>query len=187
MNDYAFTIRFLSPIEGLDELSGVIYEQIDDASLSGPDADGTFLLDFDRRATSLAPALSAAVDELLSALPDARLLRIEHNDLATMADIAKRTGRTPESIRLLAGGSRGPGGFPPVAGRLDARTKVWRWSELAEWFEQALGEPIPETEDSAFLQAFNDALDLIRLVPRLDSRQRRAVAGILPPELAAAA
>jgi hypothetical protein len=186
MNDYSFSLRFLSPIEDLDELSILLYDRIDDASLIGPDGDGSFLLEFDRRATSLPRALTSAVKELLEALPEAQVLRVEEDDLATMADIAKRAGRTAESIRLLVNGQRGPGGFPPAAGRLDARTKVWRWSDLAEWFEEALDEPLADTEDSAFLQAFNDALELRRLTQRLGAQQRRAVATVLPPELAAA-
>lgn len=185
MNDYTFTLRFLSPIPDLDELSIRLYERLDDASLSGPDADGSFLLEFDRRSSSLSRALTSAVKELLKALPEGQILRVEEDDLATIADIAKRAGRTPESVRLLINSRRGPGGFPPAAGRLDARTKVWRWADAAEWFAQTLGESLPDTEDSAFLQAFNDALELRRLASKLGAQQRRAVASVLPAELAA--
>ena len=186
MNDYTFTLRFLSSLGDLDELSIRLYEQIDDASLSGPDADASFLLEFDRRASSLPRALTSAVKELVKALPEAQLLRVEEDDLATMADIAKRAGRTPESVRLLVNGKRGPGGFPPAAGRLDARTRVWRLSDVAAWFAETLGQPLPDTEDSAFLQAFNDALELRRLTGRLGAQQLRAVATVLPAELVVA-
>jgi len=186
MNDYTFSLRFLSPIPGLDELSIQLYDRIDDASLSGPDDDGSFVLEFDRRSSSLPRALTSAIKELLKALPEVQILRVEEDDLATMPDIAKRAGRTPESVRLLVNGKRGPGGFPPAAGRLDARTRVWRWSDVSEWFTDALGEALPDTEDSAFVQAFNDALDIRRLSGRLGSQQRRAVANVLPAELAVA-
>lgn len=184
MNDYTFTLRFLSPVDNLDELSIQLYDRIDDASLSGPDVDGSFLLEFDRRASGLPRALTSALNELRKALPEAQILRVEEDDLATMADIAKRAGRSPESVRLLVNGKRGPGGFPPAAGRLDARTKVWRWADVGEWFADALGEPLVDTEDSTFLQAFNDALELSRLSRKLGSQQRRAVAKVLPAELA---
>ncbi|MGH2797422.1 MAG: hypothetical protein ACRDM0_07050 [Thermoleophilaceae bacterium] len=183
MNDYTFTLRFLSPIEDLDDLSIRLYDRIDDASLSGPDTDGSFLLEFDRRANGLPRALTSAISELRKVLPEAQILRVEEDDLATMADIAKRAGRSAESVRLLVNGKRGPGRFPPAAGRLDARTRVWRWSDAAEWFDEALGEPLPDTGDSAFLQAFNDALELSRLSGKLGSQQRRAVAKVLPVEL----
>lgn len=186
MNDHTFTLRFLSPGSSADDLSIRIYERIEDASLMGPDGDGSFLLELDRRASSLPHAVTSALHELLDVLPEAIVLRIEADDLATMADIAKRSGRTAESIRLLVNGRRGPGGFPPAAGRLDARTKVWSWVDVAHWFEQAFGEPLPDTDDSAFLLAFNDALEIRRLAERLGKPQRQAVADALPDELAAA-
>jgi hypothetical protein len=186
MNEYTFTLRFLSPEPDLDALSILIYEKIDDASLMGPDQDGSFLLEYDRKAGSFPAALTSAIKELLKVIPDAQILRVEEDDLATMADIAKRVSRSPESVRLLVNGKRGPGGFPPAAGRLDARTKVWRWADVAEWFAEALGEPLQDTEDSAFVQAFNDALELRRLAGKLRAPQRRAVATVLPAELATA-
>ena len=186
MSHYTFTFRFLSPGQSTEDLSIRLYEGIEDASLMGPDEDGSFLLEFDRRSSGLSRALAAALGELLKALPEAIVLRVEEDDLATMADIAKRAGRTPESVRLLVAGKRGPGGFPPAAGRLDTRTKVWRWADVARWFEDALGEPLPGTSESAFLQAFNDALDIRRLADRLGKPQRRAVAGALGGKLAPA-
>lgn len=186
MNDYNFTLRFLSPDHDLDELSILIYEKIDDASLMGPDDDGSFLLEYDRKASGLPAALTSAIKELLRVVPRARILRVEEDDLATMADIAKRGGRSAESIRLLVNGQRGPGGFPPAAGRIDARTRVWRWADVAEWFAEALGEPLADTDDSAFLQAINDALELRRLAGKLGKPQKRAVATILPAGLAPA-
>jgi hypothetical protein len=186
MNDYTFILRFLIPGWSADGLSVHLYERIDDASLMGPDGDGSFLLEFDRRASSLPRAVTSALHELLKVLPEAIVLRVEEDDLATMADIGRRSGRTAESIRLLVNARRGPGGFPPAAGRVDARTKVWRWADVAQWFDEALGEPLPDTSDSAFLQAFNDALEIRRLAHRLGKPQRRAVADALPAELAIA-
>ena len=114
------------------------------------------------------------------------MIRVHEYDLASMSDIAARSGRTPESIRLLVKGRRGPGGFPPAAGDLGGRMKVWRWAEVAQWFEQTLGEPLPDTSDSAFLQAFNNALEIRRLSDRLGKPERRAIAKALPAELALA-
>lgn len=186
MNDYTFTIRFTIDGQDLDSLSTRVYDQIEDASLMGPDDDGTFLIEVDRRAPEIAPAVTGAVDELRSALPDALILRVEGDDLATIADIAKRAGRSDESVRLLIEGRRGPSGFPPPAGRLGARTRVWRWADVAPWFADVLGEPLDGTDESAFLQALNDALDLRRLAGGLGDAERGAIAGIITDALQAA-
>jgi hypothetical protein len=190
MNEHTFTIEFLAPGRTLDDLSIDLYDRIDDASLMGPDEDGSdkagsFLYEFDRIAPSLPDALAMALSELTDALPEATVLRIHEYDLLSMSDIAARAGRTPESIRLLVNGRRGPGGFPPAAGDLGGRMKVWRLAEVAEWFKETLGEPLPDTADSAFLQAFNDALDIRRLASRLGRRERQVVAEALPRQLAA--
>jgi len=186
MREHTFTIRFLAPGRTLDDLSIDLYDRIDEASLEGPDHDGSFLYEFDRRAPSLPDALAMALSELTSALPEATVIRVHEYDLAGMSDIAARAGRTPESVRLLVNGRRGPGGFPPAAGNLGGRMKVWRWTDVAQWFEETLGEPLPDTSDSAFLQAFNDALEIRRLTGRLGKSERRAVAKALPDELALA-
>jgi hypothetical protein len=186
MTACTFTLRFTAPAWSLEDLSIRLYERIDDASLMGPDDDGSFLLEFDRQAQSLPDALASALDELVKTLPEATVLRVEEQELATMPQIAARAGRTPESVRLLVRGRRGPGGFPPAAGSLNGRTQVWRWTDVALWFEQSLGEPLPGTSDSAFVQAFNDALEIRRLADRLQGPQRRAVAQALPAKLALA-
>jgi hypothetical protein len=186
MREHTFTIRFLAPGRTLDDLSIDLYDRIDDASLEGPDHDGSFLYEFDRVAPSLPDALATALGELTSALPEASVIRVHEYDLANMSDIAARAGRTPESVRLLVNGRRGPGGFPLAAGDLGGRMKVWRWADVAQWFEETLGQPLPNTSDSAFLQAFNNALEIRRLAGRLDKSQRQAIAAALPKELAAA-
>lgn len=185
-NDHKFMLRFLAPGLSADELSVRLYETVDDVSLMGPDQDGSFLVEFDRREPSLPATVACALRDLLLTVPQAIVLRVEADDLATLADIARRCGRTAESVRLLVNGGRGPGGFPPAAGRLDARTKVWRLADVAAWFDQTLGEPIPDTSETAFIQAFNDALEIRRLSGALGGPQRRAVAEALPDGLLAA-
>lgn len=186
MREHTFTIRFLASGRTLEDLSIDLYDRIDDASLEGPDQDGSFLYEFDRRAPSLPDAVVMALSELRSHLPEATVIRVHEYDLLTLGDIAERSGRTAESIRLLVHAKRGPGGFPLAAGDLGGRSKVWRLAEVAQWFEEVLGEPLPDTADSAFLQALNDALDIRRLSARLGESQRRAVAIALPDGLIAA-
>lgn len=164
MNDCTFTVRFIANGPTLESLSARVYEHIDDGSLMGPDRDGSYLIEFDRRAPGLAPAVSGALKQLSTVLPDAVILRVEGDELATISAIAERAGRSDESVRLLIDARRGPGGFPPAAGRLGSRTRVWRWADVSTWFQDTLGEPLGDADDSRFLQVLRlsgcDACDM---------------------------
>jgi hypothetical protein len=160
----------------------------DDVAFMGPASDGSFTADCDREAPTFAAAVVSALDAIRSALPDAQLLRVLPDDLVTVAAIAARTGRTDESVRLLCQGRRGPGGFPPAAGWINEKTQVWRWTDVARWFSDALDEPPPGVEHAAFLAALNDALDLAARAGDLRDRpdELEAVLRFLPKDLAAA-
>jgi len=160
----------------------------DDAAFMGPASDGTFTAEFDREAPTFPAALVSALDAIHAAVPHARLLRVLPDDLVTIAAVATRTGRTKEGVRLLAQGRRGPGQFPPAAGFIDEKTQVWRWTDVARWFVDALGEPPAGAEHAAFLAALNDALDLGARAEDLRTRpeELEAVLRFLPKDLAAA-
>ena len=64
----------------------------------------------------------------------------------SIAAIARRLGRSHESIRLYARGKRGPGGFPPPAGKLDEKTEVWRWPDVAIWWQEDVGEAVDNSK-----------------------------------------
>lgn len=148
-----------------DEYAERIYENrsLDDAMLGGPDPSGVFDLEFDRPGKSFPRAVLKAIGQVQEVVPEAELLRVEPDDLVTVAAIAARVGRSHESVRLLSQGRRGPGSFPAPAGRIDEKTQVWRWSEVARWFQEEIGIEIAGGPEAAFLAALNDVLELRRL------------------------
>jgi len=96
---------------------------------------GVFFAGFVREAEDLLDAVISAIQTIEGAGVGATVVRVEPDDLVTIADIARRTGRTNESIRLLIHGDRGPGGFPAPSTRIGSgRSRVWRWADAAEWF-----------------------------------------------------
>lgn len=117
-------------------------------------------LDFDREAESLADAVFGATEAIEKAVPEARVVHLEPDDLVTMAEIADRTGRTRESVRLLIAGERGPGGFPAPVTHFKRRQRMWRWQEVVAWFTQALEEPQSGDDRgmAQFITAFNAGL-----------------------------
>jgi hypothetical protein len=161
-----FTVLFrIAGATEPDEYAERVYESrsLDDAMLGGPDPGGVFDLEFDRPGKSFPRAVLKAIAQVRAELPEAELLRVEPDDLVTVAAIAARVGRSHESVRLLSQGRRGPGDFPAPAGRIDEKTQVWRWSEVAQWFEEQMDVEVDGAPEAAFLAALNDVLELRRL------------------------
>lgn len=93
------------------------------------------LVTFYREACSPEAALWSGINDLHTALPACRVLRVD-DQLVNASDIAERLDRTPESIRQLASGSRGTGGFPAPAGVVGKGVKIWRWADVQPWLAQ---------------------------------------------------
>jgi hypothetical protein len=155
----------------------------DDATFG--EVDGIGFADFSRAAPTAPAAILSAVEQIESAVPTVRVIRVEPDDLVNASDIAERLGRTRESVRLLIAGERGPGGFPAPISHLKARGRLWRWAEVAHWTREALEAPLPDTETPIFVAALNDALDLRHLSPELEARDwLKPVAQLLPVQRA---
>lgn len=95
----------------------------------------------------VAPSAEAAAFHLVSViggvLPEAVAARLDQ-DLVSIPDIAERTKRSRESVRLLVEGKRGPGGFPSPVGVVGDAIRVWAWASVLEWFAQRLGDDLGE-------------------------------------------
>jgi hypothetical protein len=129
--------------------------------------------DFDREAPSLAEAIASAIHAIEKTVSGALVFRVEPEEFVSLSAIATRTSRSRESIRLLASGERGPGGFPSPVSWVDAKTRVWRWTDVAQWFEKELGEPPSVSEDAETIATFNGLLETrvhMRRLPREDER-----------------
>lgn len=172
MTKYEFTLILEGLDFGSDEAFDALFEAGCDDGTFG-ESDGVQYADFHRTARSLAEAIGSAKRAVESAVPGLRVVRVEPEDLVTASDIARRTGRTRESIRLLVAGERGPGGFPSPVTHARARNRMWRWLDVAGWFEQALGEQVDTTGEADFIAAFNSALELRRMTPRLRRAHER--------------
>lgn len=155
---YEFTLLVAGADVQTDEALNALAEaSCDDATVGS--SGGVQHLDFDREASSYLAAVLSAVDDVETAVPGVRVVRVLPDEYVTLAEIAQRTARTRESVRLLSIGERGPGEFPPPAARGAERNKLWRWAEVASWFASALGEPVHLAPPPA-QRAANAILDL---------------------------
>jgi hypothetical protein len=96
-----------------------------------------------QEATTLPAAIVAAVHAIESV--GLAVVGLKSDDLVSAKEIAGRLGRTYESVRLLAGGQRGPGGFPaPLS---DGQWALYSWAEIADWFATHYGTAGPTAWD----------------------------------------
>lgn len=174
------THRFTLIVEGPDlqddaHVNALFEAGCDDATVGrvGP----VQYLDFDREAESFADAVFGATEAIEKTGLLARVVHLEPDDLVTMTEIAERTGRSRESVRLLISGQRGPGHFPAPATHFKSRQRMWRWQEVAAWFAQALGEPQAADDPSRaeFITAFNAGLTWRRVEGQLPDAERKRI------------
>jgi len=178
MRIYEFTLLVEGADLQTDQAQDALFEAGCDDSTIGMIA-GVQHLHFDREASSLAEALVSAITAVEQAVPGVRVVRVAPDEYVTLAEIAVRTGRTRESVRLLATGDRGPGDFPPPAARAEQRVKLWRWAEVARWFASRLGASVPGSPDPA-LSAVNGLLQARSALAQLDVDGRDIVLTLQP-------
>ena len=174
MPDYEFTLLIDGPDLQSEEHLNALFESGCDDALFG-NRDSVQYADFTREATSFSAAISSAIKDIESAVPGARVLRVEPEDFVTLTAIALRVNRSREGIRLLAEGKRGPGGFPAAVSWIDARTRIWRWPDVAVWFNSRLGEPVEFVVEAETIAAFNGLLEASHHLNRLDASEDRSV------------
>ena len=156
------THHFTLIVDGVDlqedpVVNGLFESGCDDALVGS--TDGVQFLDFDREAASLGEAVLSAVADA-ERVNGVQVIRVADAGLASMADIAARTGRTREGVRLLVSGARGPGGFPPPITDPRGRYRLWRWVDVEHWFERELGEEISWAREGRLVTAINACLEL---------------------------
>ena len=155
------THHFTLIVDGPDVQSGAVvdalYEAGCDDALIGR-TDGVQYVEFDREAAGLVEAVLSAVADI-ERVDGVKVVRITDAGLVSMADIAARTGRTREGVRLLVTGARGPGGFPPPVTDPRGRYRLWRWSEVERWLATSLGEETGRLDDHV-LAAISASLEL---------------------------
>jgi hypothetical protein len=157
MPDHEFTLLIEGPDLQSDANLNALFDGGCDDALFGR-RDSVQYADFTREATSFSEAISSAIEDIESAVSGTRVLRVEPEEFVTLTAIAGRMNRSREGIRLLAEGKRGPGGFPAPVSWIDAKTRIWRWPDVAAWFNSELGEPVEAVAEAETIAAFNGLL-----------------------------
>lgn len=136
---------------------------------------GVPVAEFARSAATLADAVLGAIRDAEKA-SGWRVVRVEPDELVSASAIARRLGRTRQSVAQLVAGRRGPGGFPPPAVWVDGAARLWRWSDVAQWFSVAVAHsPGVDRLAAEFLAMLNGELQA--------RRHRERLAALAAPEL----
>jgi len=171
---FSFTLLLSGPDVTETPTSDRLYEAGCDDAVFGQ-RDQIRYAGFDRKAPSLADAVLSAIRQIES-VPKMRVLRVEPDELVSATAIATRTKRSRESIRLLIEGKRGPGRFPAPLSWVDAKKRLWQWSDVVRWFSDELGDDTWATTDAETIAAINAALEARHRLQGLDSQLRNELA-----------
>lgn len=140
---------------------------LDDASVADT------VVDVDREAPTLLAAVTSAASDVRK-VSDLRPVGATCDDAVTLRDAAARLRgtRSAESLRLLAEGKRGPGGFPlPIVDTGNIR--VWSWAEVSSWLRDAVGDDVPGADPDLVLA--DAALRLVDRAERIDTAHVDAI------------
>lgn len=161
-----------------DEQADALYGCCDDGTES--EVDGVVRLDFGRSGRSFTEAVRSALVDVRRC--GYRAARVEEEDeLVTAAEIAERTRRSRESVRLLIAGKRGPGDFPPpfINGRSH---RLWRWTDVERWFATYERRETRLEDHGPAVDAINLILALRRQRTVLRPDERRELARVAREE-----
>jgi hypothetical protein len=88
------------------------------------------------------------------------VVRVDHCDLVSQADIARRIRRTRQAVNHYISGQRGPGGFPPPACNISEEAPLWSWCEVATWLWTNDMLPEEDVREAEQALAINVVLDM---------------------------
>ena len=135
VNTFTFRLIVERPDLQDDRTLDALYEAgFDDATFGVEN--GVQYIEFARAAGSYGTALFSAMAQLRDVVPDVVIIDVDRSEYVTMSEIARRMGRSRESIRQLVQGLRGSGDFPSPARRVGSRSEMWLWPEVLSWFAE---------------------------------------------------
>jgi hypothetical protein len=179
MTTFEFTLRLDREIteDEADDLYGLIH---DGSIMTGP---GCTEIEFARDASGWAQAIGSAIRDLES-VPGLRVAAVSQADLVSLLDIAHRTRRSREAVRLWAAGKRGPGGFPAPAWQSPSGERFWSWPSVASWVKDTMNLAVDVTPAEIgwadeILKARQVMIDVQDMLERADDATRRHLGPLL--------
>lgn len=142
MKTYEFTLKFAVP-DDLDMAlqEAVLFESGCDDALLGLGQKGRLALEFCREAISAHEALTSAITNVKSAIPEARLIEAGP-DLVGVTDIAEILHFSRQNMRKLLQSHLATFPLPLHEGRT---ASLWHLAEVLDWFKIHQHRPVDKT------------------------------------------
>lgn len=119
---------------------------------------GTVYLDFNRDALSFENAVISAIQEVESSPLGAKVISILPDDFVSESEIAKRLGRSRQTVSLWVKRERREF-FPNPISKLSDKSPLWRWHDVVKWLhDQNLIKDEQLLESALFLGNINAIL-----------------------------
>lgn len=132
LKEFEFTLKFVFPDTSVDPESFV--DQLGkagcDDAIIGVGQKGRIALQFSREASSAQEAITNAIKDVKSVIPDSQLIEATP-DLVGLTDIAKLLGFSRQNIRKLM--QTHIQTFPPPMH--SGTTSIWHLCNVLQWFE----------------------------------------------------
>lgn len=172
--------EFTFVVDGVDLMNDDVGDVLFEATGGDIDLstrDGVSYASFTRSGEFFQHEVLDAISMIENTGVGAVVLRMQTDELLSVSEIARRTSRTPESIRLLITGERGPANFPAAETRPGARNRLWQWNAIVEWFQtydpDAVAGYLASVPDPEFVRSLNAALTLRRHLSKVTSPEVR--------------
>lgn len=177
--EYEFTLILTGIAELRPDILDALFEAgCDDATIAL--RAGRPVAAFSRAAGTLKDAILRAIRDIRKAGVGADVLRVDHCNLVTQAEIARKLGRSRQLVHQYMTAKRGPGGFPGPVCEVADGTYLWMWCEVSAWlWENGMIEK-DVLRDAQEIEAINSVLELERQKKtnrRLTQEVIRSVAG----------
>lgn len=175
MTTYEFTLQL--DREVTEDEADALYGAFDDGSIIT--GDGGTAIEFTREAPSWTEAFITAISDIEGAVPGLRVTGAGQEDLVSALEIAHRTGRSREAVRLWAAGKRGPGGFPAPAWESPGGERFWDWGDVARWARDRMNLAVEVVPDEVRIvdevlkarQAMAEAQQILRATDDVTRRR----------------
>ena len=155
---FQFTLVLKNVDENTPNLEDSLYAaNCDDALINY--RNGTVYLDFDREAYSLEDAVISAIKDIKSTSIGADIAGVAPENLVTESEIAKRLGKSRQTISLWIKGERRKS-FPHPVMCLSEKSPLWKWTDIVRWL--LTNKIINDTEffeNALFFSSINAALE----------------------------